>query len=115
MVFGGIAEPGAAEHALERVAAPTARSRGGLVATRGPLLCAVVAPARLDPIELAAPARAALAERFGDVRAAVVARRRRWPSCGARSTRRAARSRRRASPTGTRPRSPRTATWAPSS
>jgi purine catabolism regulator len=70
MVFGGLDRPRAAEHALERLllASPAG---GGLVATRGPLLCAVVTGGQVDPIELASGARAALAERFGSVRAAV--------------------------------------------
>jgi purine catabolism regulator len=70
MVFGGLAEPAAAEHALERVLVDSA-AHGGLVATRGPLLCAVVSAGDLDPMELAGAARASLAQQFGAVRAAV--------------------------------------------
>jgi purine catabolism regulator len=70
MVFGGIEQPRSAEHALERLLSASA-ARGGLVATRGPFLCAVVSGGEFDPIELAGHARAALAERFGKVRAAV--------------------------------------------
>jgi purine catabolism regulator len=70
MVFGGLEHPGGAEHPLERLLSASA-SGGGLVATRGPLLCAVVSAGQIDPIELAGQARAMLVERFGDVRAAV--------------------------------------------
>jgi purine catabolism regulator len=70
MVFGGLERPGGAEHALERLLA-SSPARGGLVATRGTFLCAVVSAGELDPVELAGDARAALAERFGNVRAAV--------------------------------------------
>jgi purine catabolism regulator len=70
MVFGGLEHPGGAEHALERLLA-SSPARGGLVATRGTFLCAVVSAGELDPVELAGDARAALAERFGNVRAAV--------------------------------------------
>ena len=70
IVFGGIDQPGRGEHALERLLSASP-ARGGLVATRGPFLCAVVSGGELDPIELAAGARAALAEQFGSVRAAV--------------------------------------------
>ena len=71
IVMGGIGEPAGAEHALE-LALSDAGVQGGLVATRGELLCAVVSAAEdLDPIELAARARGALAKRFAGVRAAV--------------------------------------------
>ena len=71
IVMGGIPEPGAGEHALE-LALSEGGVQGRLVATRGPLLCAVVNTAPdLDPLELAGRARGALGKRFGDVRAAV--------------------------------------------
>jgi purine catabolism regulator len=70
IVMGGIPEPGTAEHAFE-LALSDGGVQGGLVATRGPLLCAVVNTGDLDPIALAASARAALGKRFADVRAAV--------------------------------------------
>src|SRR4051812_4724851 len=67
MVFGGLAEPPGREEALERALAD-AGAAGRLVASRGPLLCAVVSGvAEPDPIELTRQARAAL----GGPRAAV--------------------------------------------
>jgi purine catabolism regulator len=66
MVFGGLPEPPAREEALERVLVDSGAD-GRLVATRGPLLCAVVCGESLNPIELTRQARAAL----GGPRAAV--------------------------------------------
>jgi len=66
MAFGGLREPPAAEEALERELTD-AGAGGRLVATRGPLLCAVVSGAELDPIEMTRSAREAL----GGPRAAV--------------------------------------------
>ena len=62
-------DPRAAEGDLDRALA--AAGRGALVAPRQGLLCAVVEGHDLDPVELAGSARAALAERHGDVHAAV--------------------------------------------
>jgi purine catabolism regulator len=70
MVFGGLADPAAAEPALERVLLASAAG-GGLVATRAPFLCAVVSAGDVDPVELAGEARTALAQSYGEVRAAV--------------------------------------------
>jgi purine catabolism regulator len=58
----------AGEADLDRLVA--ASGRGALVATRDGLLCAVIDGHELDPVALAGDARAALAEQFGDVRAA---------------------------------------------
>jgi PucR family transcriptional regulator, purine catabolism regulatory protein len=66
MVFGGLPEPPAREETLERVLIDSGAD-GRLVASRGPLLCAVVSGESLNPIELTRQARAAL----GDPRAAV--------------------------------------------
>jgi purine catabolism regulator len=67
LVFS-IPDAAAAERDLDRA---LARFGGGaLVASRHGLLCAVVDGADLDPVEAAGRARAALAERHGDVRAA---------------------------------------------
>ena len=89
---------------------------GALVATREQLLCAVVDARRGRRPGRAgrASARAALAGARRR-RARPPAGRRRWARCGAASTRRAARSRPRRSPTAPRPRWPPTATSAPSS
>ena len=89
---------------------------GALVAARENLLCAVVdAREGLDPVALAAPGP----RRSWPQTTVSCAPRRRgrppWARCAARSTRRAARSRRPRSPTATRPPSPPTATSAPSS
>jgi PucR family transcriptional regulator, purine catabolism regulatory protein len=70
MVFGGLADPGGAEHMLERILRDSPAA-GGLVATRPPFLCAVVSAGDLDPVDLASSARGQLAEAFGQVRAAV--------------------------------------------
>jgi purine catabolism regulator len=64
-----LAQPPAAEADLDRAIA--AAGRGALVATRQDLLCAVVEGDGLDPVALAQRARAALAERHGEVGAAV--------------------------------------------
>jgi purine catabolism regulator len=61
-------QPQAAEADLDRAIA--AAGRGALVATRQRLLCAVVEADGLDPVDLAGRARAALAERHGEVSAA---------------------------------------------
>jgi purine catabolism regulator len=62
-------EPRAAEADIDRAIA--AAGHGALVASRQGLLCAVVDGDGLDPLELAGRARAALAERHGEVAAAV--------------------------------------------
>jgi purine catabolism regulator len=67
LVFS-VADPRAAEADLDGALA--AAGRGGLAASRHGLLCAVVEGADLDPLELAGRARAALAERHGEVHAA---------------------------------------------
>ena len=67
LVFA-VDDPPAAEPALDRYMADA--GIGALVATRERLLCAVVDAAELDPIELAARAREALAEEHGDLRGA---------------------------------------------
>jgi purine catabolism regulator len=67
LVFS-VDDPRAAEGTLDRVIA--AAGRGALVATREGLLCAIVDGGDLEPMELAEQARAALAERHGDVRGA---------------------------------------------
>jgi purine catabolism regulator len=61
-------QPDTAEADLDRAIASA--GRGALVATRQGLLCAVVEGNGLDPVELAGHARAALAERHGEVTAA---------------------------------------------
>src|SRR3954468_4864303 len=61
-------DPRAAEPDLDRAIA--AAGHGALVASRQGLLCAVVEGQGLDPVELAGRARAALAERHGEVAAA---------------------------------------------
>jgi purine catabolism regulator len=68
MVFS-LAEPRAAEGDLGRALA--AAGHGALVASRQGLLCAVVEGEGLEAVEAAAHARAALAERHGEVAAAV--------------------------------------------
>jgi purine catabolism regulator len=68
LVFS-LEDPGSAEELLDRVLA--AREARALIASRGPLLCAVVAADNLDPRELAALAREELAAEHGEVRAAV--------------------------------------------
>jgi PucR family transcriptional regulator, purine catabolism regulatory protein len=67
LVFS-VAEPHAAEADLDHAIASA--GHGALVASRQGLLCAVVEGAGLDPLELAAHARGALAERHGEVNAA---------------------------------------------
>jgi len=63
-----VPQPAGAEERLERILAES--TAPGLVATRGDLLCAIVDESAGDPLELAATARAALAEEHGVVRAA---------------------------------------------
>jgi purine catabolism regulator len=67
LVFS-VPDPRAAEADLDRAIA--AAGQGALVASRQGLLCAVVEGEGLEPIELAGRARAALAERHGEVAAA---------------------------------------------
>jgi purine catabolism regulator len=61
-------DPVAGETLLARALARA--GAGGLVATRGALLCAVIDASSVDPIEVARAARAELAREIGEVRAA---------------------------------------------
>jgi PucR family transcriptional regulator, purine catabolism regulatory protein len=67
LVFN-LSDPRAAEGDLDRALA--ASGHRALVASRQGLLCAVVDGAGIEPVELAGQARAALAERHGEVAAA---------------------------------------------